>query len=266
MSPNPHPKKGPRSTAHTTYYAFSAQPINKNRANTSPAMGSRKTISPDAVLDALSELEFDNFLPRVQAELRRYSELQTGKRNDYRRKLKEKEENGIVGATRGLKVADNGHGDDDKDDVDERAAKRVRRDDDELATDAPSIPRKRVDVVENVDDANKEEEQEEGVVEEAREAEDQSEEEDEESGLPADGNGKDEVTEEDEEENGSAGLEVRKSFEVEDEEDEEDDEDEEDPDTSVEILTEEEANDEEDHDTSAEILTEEEDGSSEDGE
>lgn len=267
MSPNPHPKKGPRSTAHTTYYAFSAQPINKNRANTSPAMGSRKTISPDAVLDALSELEFDNFLPRVQAELRRYSELQIGKRNDYRRKLKEKEENGIVGATRDLKVADNGHGDDDKDDGDERAAKRVRRDDDELTTDAPSIPRKRVDPVENVDNANKEVEQEEEVVEEAREAEDQSEEEDEESGLPADGNGKDEVTE-DEEENGSAGLEVGKSFEVEDEEDEEDDEDEEDHDTSVvDIRTSEEEDDDEDHDTSVEIRTsEEEDGSSEDGE
>ncbi|MCJ1346116.1 hypothetical protein MMC31_004328, partial [Peltigera leucophlebia] len=90
-------------------------------ANISPAMGTRKTISPDAVLDALAELEFENFLPRVKAELRRFNELQTGKRNEYRRKLKEKEENGTGGATRVVKAVDNGEGDDDGD---ERAAKR----------------------------------------------------------------------------------------------------------------------------------------------
>lgn len=225
----------------------------KNRANTSPAMGTRKTISPEAVLDALAELEFDSFLPRVQAELRRFSEVQTGKRNDYRRKLKEKEENGTVGATRGVKVAENGHGDDDKDDGDERAAKRVRRDDDELATDAPSIPRKKIDVVENVDDAKEEDEQEEEEVEEAREPEDQSEEEDEESDLPADENGEDGVTEEDEEEDDSAGEEAGKPSEVGDEEDEEDDEDDEDHDTSVvDIDRDEEEEEEEDNSADSE--------------
>ena len=226
-------KKRSNSTAHTTYCAFSAQPINRNRANTSPVMGTRKTISPEAVLDALAELEFDNFLPRVQAELRRFNEVQTGKRNEYRRKLKEKEENGTVGAAHGVKAAENGHGNDDGDDGDERAAKRVRRDDDKLATDAPSIPRKKVDVVEIVDDAEEEEEQEEEVVEEAREIEDQSEDEDEKPDSPAGENSEDEATEEDEEEEGSPGEEVGKSFEAEDDEDEEDDENDEDHDTSV---------------------------------
>lgn len=196
-------------------------------------MGTRKTISPEAVLDALAELEFDNFLPRVQAELRRFNEVQTGKRNEYRRKLKEKEENGIVGATRGVKLVENGHGDDDIDDGDERAAKRVRRDDDELATDAPSIPRKKVDVLENVDDAEEEEEQEEEEVEEAREIENQSGDENEKSDSPVDENGEDEATEEDEEEDGSAGEEVGKLFKVEDDEDEEDEGDDENHNKSV---------------------------------
>ncbi|MCJ1461554.1 hypothetical protein MMC07_000151 [Pseudocyphellaria aurata] len=94
-------------------------------ANTSTIPTTRKAISPDAVLDALAELEFEDFLPRVQAELKRFNELQTGKRNEYRRKLKEKEgtEIGAGGArSGGGKVADNGQGDGE-----ERAAKRVRR-------------------------------------------------------------------------------------------------------------------------------------------
>lgn len=77
------------------------------------------------MLDALAELEFEDFLPRVQAELRRFNEVQTGKRNEYRRKLKEKEgtENGVGGARSGRgKEVEKGLGDGE-----ERAAKRVRR-------------------------------------------------------------------------------------------------------------------------------------------
>lgn len=77
------------------------------------------------MLDALAELEFEDFLPRVQAELRRFNEVQTGKRNEYRRKLKEKEgnENGAGGARSGRgKEVEKGLGDGE-----ERAAKRVRR-------------------------------------------------------------------------------------------------------------------------------------------
>lgn len=183
-------------------------------------MGTRKTISPDAVLDALAELEFENFLPRVKAELRRFNEVQTGKRNEYRRKLKEKEENGTVGATRVVKAVDNGEGDDDGD---ERAAKRVRRDDDGLATDAPSIPRKKADVVENGDDVEEGEQEEEEEVEEARGREDRSEDEIEKSNSPRDENGEDEATEEDELEEGSSDEGVGEPFEDEDEDDEDHD-------------------------------------------
>lgn len=179
-------------------------------------MGTRKTISPEAVLDALAELEFENFLPRVKAELLRFNEVQTGKRNEYRRKLKEKEENGIVGATRGVKTAENGEGDDDGD---ERAAKRVRRDDDGLSTDFPSIPRQKAVVVENGDDVEEEEQEGEEEVEEVREGGDQLEDEIEKSNSPGDENGEDEPTEEDEEEEVSSEGEVGESFEVEDDED-----------------------------------------------
>ena len=99
----------------------------KIRANTSLTMGNRKTISPEAVLDALAENEFEDFLPRVQAELRRFNEVQTGKRNEYRRKLKEKEvtehEAGGIGVEKGPEDGDG-----------ERAAKRVRREDGGVGT------------------------------------------------------------------------------------------------------------------------------------
>lgn len=51
----------------------------------------------------------------MQAELKRFNEVQTGKRNEYRRKLKEKE-------------VDKGDGVGVPGDGEERAAKRVRRD------------------------------------------------------------------------------------------------------------------------------------------
>ncbi len=85
-----------------------------NRANTTAAYSTRKTIAPEAVLDALDEIEFADFVPRVQAELKKFNEVQTGKRNEYRRKLKEKE------GDKGDKADVTGHGE-------ERAAKRVRR-------------------------------------------------------------------------------------------------------------------------------------------
>lgn len=85
------------------------------RANTTAAYSTRKTIAPEAVIDALDEIEFPDFVPRVQAELKRFNEVQTGKRNEYRRKLKEKE-------------ADKGDRAGAPEGGEERAAKRVRRD------------------------------------------------------------------------------------------------------------------------------------------
>ncbi|KAL8794504.1 MAG: hypothetical protein Q9195_002977 [Heterodermia aff. obscurata] len=109
-------------------------------ANDRTINSSRKTISPDNVLEALADLELAAFLPRVEAELRKFNEIQTGKRNEYRRKLKEGKDTsdgrrGRKSAGAGAGAGTNGLEDDDLglreegagDEGEERAAKRVRR-------------------------------------------------------------------------------------------------------------------------------------------
>ncbi|KAI4115035.1 MAG: hypothetical protein LQ345_004291 [Seirophora villosa] len=90
------------ATVFVSYIADKANEITRD--------SNRKTISPNAVLDALAECEFADFLPRVEAELKRFNEIATGKRNEYRRKVKEKETG--AGGANGA-IAD----DDDDDDV-----------------------------------------------------------------------------------------------------------------------------------------------------
>lgn len=51
----------------------------------------RRTIPPQAVLDALKELEFTEFLPRVEAELEKFTQDKMAKRSEYRQKMKDKE-------------------------------------------------------------------------------------------------------------------------------------------------------------------------------
>ncbi|KAL2043523.1 hypothetical protein N7G274_003830 [Stereocaulon virgatum] len=100
---------------------------------------SYRTIPPGAVLEALHDLEFENFVPRVDAELRKFNEVQTGKRNEYRRKVKE-EKTGRKGEGEGEAGADStpsgaeGGGE-------ERAAKRVRRSEggEEVMTMSPEV-------------------------------------------------------------------------------------------------------------------------------
>lgn len=100
----------------------------------------RKTISPENVLEALADLELEAFIPRVEAELRKFNEIQTGKRNEYRRKLKEGKDTSDGRTGRGRKSAGgaertNGLEDDENhvreggqgDEGEERAAKRVKR-------------------------------------------------------------------------------------------------------------------------------------------
>ncbi|KAL8907277.1 MAG: hypothetical protein Q9207_001518 [Kuettlingeria erythrocarpa] len=105
-----------------------------DKANEITLSTNRKTISPTAVLEALAECEFSEFLPRVEAELKRFNEIATGKRNEYRRKVKEKEM-GVNGST-GSKDGDgsqNGanlgmRADEEQEGGDgERATKRIRR-------------------------------------------------------------------------------------------------------------------------------------------
>ena len=86
-------------------------------ANTASLSTGKRTIPPNAVIDALAELEFGDFGPRVEAELKKFNEVQTGKRNEYRRKVKE-------GRMSGAKGDDGGE---DVEDEEGRAKKRVRR-------------------------------------------------------------------------------------------------------------------------------------------
>ena len=91
-------------------------------ANTASLASGKRTIPPAAVIDALADLEFDAFGPRVEAELRKFNEVQTGKRNEYRRKVKEGKMHDGAGAGGG-----DGEGEDEGEEGGGRAKKRVRR-------------------------------------------------------------------------------------------------------------------------------------------
>lgn len=92
-------------------------------ANTASLSTGKRTIPPTAVIDALAELEFESFGPRVEAELKKFNEVQTGKRNEYRRKVREGKMSGVKG------VEDGGGGEEEEEDDggEGRAKKRVRR-------------------------------------------------------------------------------------------------------------------------------------------
>lgn len=107
------------------------------RANELALSTNKKTITPQNVLEALSQCEYEDFLPRVKAELDRFNEIATGKRNEYRRKIKEKETGGANANGSGEKRNSTVNGDlgnggtddrvgNDDDEGEERARKRVR--------------------------------------------------------------------------------------------------------------------------------------------
>ncbi|KAI4248121.1 MAG: hypothetical protein L6R40_001210 [Gallowayella cf. fulva] len=102
-----------------------------DKANELTLAANRKTITPLTTLEALAECEFHDFLPRVKAELDRFNEIATGKRNEYRRKIKEKETSaavgGVNGAGGGEKTKHGDAGEEEEEEEEERARKRVRR-------------------------------------------------------------------------------------------------------------------------------------------
>ncbi|KAL9127285.1 MAG: hypothetical protein Q9217_003800 [Psora testacea] len=98
-----------------------------NQANTTTQSTNRRTIPPTAICDALHELEFSDFVPRVEAELTRFNQIQTSKRNNYRRKLKEGKKEGnrsLTSMTGPGRPERGGGGEGGKEG--ERLAKRVR--------------------------------------------------------------------------------------------------------------------------------------------
>ncbi|KAI9674695.1 MAG: hypothetical protein M1817_001598 [Caeruleum heppii] len=57
------------------------------QANEHTLRAGKKTIMPQDVLAGISDLEFDDFRPRLEAELAKYTDIQTAKRNTYRQKV-----------------------------------------------------------------------------------------------------------------------------------------------------------------------------------
>ncbi|KAL8841716.1 MAG: hypothetical protein Q9176_003111 [Flavoplaca citrina] len=106
-----------------------------DKANELTLSTNKRTITPLNVLEALSQCEYEDFLPRVKAELDKFNEIATGKRNEYRRKIKEKETgvspNGekkdVVVNGSGNVNAETGTEGDGREDGEERARKRLRR-------------------------------------------------------------------------------------------------------------------------------------------
>ncbi|KAF2422370.1 histone-fold-containing protein, partial [Tothia fuscella] len=60
-------------------------------ANESAQRANKKTIQPKDVMDAIAEIEFDSFLPRLEGELTKYNAVQCDKRNTYRRKIRDEQ-------------------------------------------------------------------------------------------------------------------------------------------------------------------------------
>ncbi|KAL2067197.1 hypothetical protein VTL71DRAFT_1621 [Oculimacula yallundae] len=61
-----------------------------SHANEHASAANRKTIGPQDVFNALEDLEFPDFRNRLEAELAKFNEVQTDKRNAYRSKVANK--------------------------------------------------------------------------------------------------------------------------------------------------------------------------------
>lgn len=74
-------------------------------ANEQAQRMNKKTIQPKDVLDAIDDIEFDAFLPRLEAELAKYNAVQCDKRNSYRRKVREEQKAKVDPAQEGEESA-----------------------------------------------------------------------------------------------------------------------------------------------------------------
>ena len=92
----------------------------KNSANESTL---KRTVAPTDVFAALSELEFDSFRTRLEAELEAYTEIKAGKR-----KAKKPDADAEAEAGSGANGAGSAARDDDDVEMVDNPAKRVKRD------------------------------------------------------------------------------------------------------------------------------------------
>ncbi|KAF2739939.1 histone-fold-containing protein [Polyplosphaeria fusca] len=95
-----------------------------SQAAENAARTNHKTVTPQDVYNAMLELEFDSFLPRLEAEVAKFTSIQADKRNSYRAKVRQEKKamktaNGDATKAQPL----NGHGGEDE----SPPTKRTRR-------------------------------------------------------------------------------------------------------------------------------------------
>ena len=88
---------------------------------------------PNDVFDAMQELEFEAFLPRLKAEVTKFTSIQADKRNSYRKKIREeKKAQKDTGEAKPRGV--NGHAADEDESPPTKRARRSSADNGEHAT------------------------------------------------------------------------------------------------------------------------------------
>jgi len=92
----------------------------------------KKTVMPKDVFEAMADLEFAFMLPRLEAEVTKFTSIQADKRNTYRKKVREEKKGtgGTTGAASSTPVKSTENGDvvmEGTDEGGERATKRMRR-------------------------------------------------------------------------------------------------------------------------------------------
>jgi DNA polymerase epsilon subunit 3 len=101
---------------HLTHLRYTATNPNTSAAEHAQRSG-KKTVTPENVFAAMHELEFAFMLPRLEAEVTKFTSIQADKRNTYRKKVRE-EKKAVKDPVPGAPAGDGG----------EPSAKRARLD------------------------------------------------------------------------------------------------------------------------------------------
>jgi hypothetical protein len=135
---------------------------NQPQANPSPPSPSandatlKRTVAPADVFNALSELEFDSFRPRLEQELEAFTEIKAGKR-----KTKKRDANGNAGEGDSTAAAGGSasRGEDEDVEMVDNPAKRVKRDGDEVGAASAQVDGDETQEEDEEEEAEEEEEE-----------------------------------------------------------------------------------------------------------
>ncbi|KAH7114237.1 histone-fold-containing protein [Dendryphion nanum] len=119
------------------------------------ARSGKKTVMPKDIFDSLQELEFNGFVPRLEAEVDKFTSIRATKRNSYRKKIREEKKAGTgKDDSETSSRAINGNGADD----DSPPTKRAKRSSADNGDNA-SASEDEGDVDETLDDVDQEDEE-----------------------------------------------------------------------------------------------------------